>query len=159
MRLTKEDKNVLIYASLFVVTVIFFVLTLQVRQRGSSILESPRLLPYIVEAAMTLLSLIGLAQSLIRKGRPTPKKILGSLKACWADANLRNTLLAIAIVAVYVLVGIPYFGFYLSSFLLILGITIGYVKSLKFYWAIPIAAVLTGILYLIFAVAFQLRLM
>lgn len=107
---------------------------------------------------MALLSVSGILQSLRQKGRPTPAKILASVKACATDQNVRSTLLAILIAGTYIFLGIPYLGFYISSFLLICGITIGYVRSIRFYWAIPIAVALTGILYLIFAVAFNLRL-
>lgn len=58
------------------------------------------------------------------------------------------------IVAVYVFVGIPFIGFYLSSFLLICGITLFYVRSIKPVYAVLVSLALTGLLYLIFSVAF-----
>lgn len=158
MRLTKEDKDVLVYSVLMIVTIVLFALTLQIKQRGSSIMESPRLLPYITEGCMFLLSAAGIIQSLYKKGRPTPAKIKGSLQAAIADKAVRQTALAIAIVAVYILLGIPYLGFYLSSGLLVLGVTLGYVRRIKLPWAILIALAVTGMLYLIFSVAFGLRL-
>lgn len=56
------------------------------------------------------------------------------------------------------MLGIPYLGFYVSSALLVLGITLGYVRRIKPYWAVLIAVAVTAILYLIFAVAFGMRL-
>ncbi len=158
MRLTKEDKDVLIYSVLMIITIVLFVLTLQIKERGASLMESPRLLPYITEGFMFLLSAGGIIQSLRKNGRPTPAKIKGSFQATVADKEVRQTVLAIAIVAVYILLGIPYLGFYLSSGLLVFGITVGYVRHIKPYWAIPIALAVTGVLYLIFAVAFGMRL-
>ena len=156
MRLTKEDKEVLIYSVLMLVTLILFALIFQINQRGSSIMES--LLPYIVTGCMFLLSMTGIIQSLRNNGRPTLGKIKGSLLAAAADKTVRQTTLAIAIVAVYIVLGIPYLGFYVSSALLVLGITLGYVRRIKPYWAVLIAVAVTAILYLIFAVAFGMRL-
>ncbi len=158
MRLTKEDKDVLIYSVLMAVTIVLFALTFQIKQRGASIMESPRLLPFITEGCMFLLSFAGITQSLMKKGRPTPAKIKGSFLAAMSDKAVRQTMLAIAIVAVYILLGIRYLGFYLSSFLLVLGITLGYVRRIKPYWAVIIALAVTGALYVIFAVAFGMRL-
>lgn len=158
MRLTKEDKEVLIYSVLMLVTLVLFALTFQINQRGSSIMESPRLLPYIVTGCMFLLSISGIIQSLRNNGRPTFAKIKGSFLAAAADGAARQTMLAIVIVAVYILLGIPYLGFYASSALLVLGITLGYVRRIKPYWAVVIAVAVTAGLYLIFAVAFGMRL-
>lgn len=89
MRLTKEDKEVLIYSVLMLVTLILFALIFQINQRGSSIMESPRLLPYIVTGCMFLLSMTGIIQSLRNNGRPTLGKIKGSLLAAAADKTVR----------------------------------------------------------------------
>ena len=42
--------------------------------------------------------------------------------------------------------------------LLVLGVTLGYVRRIKPYWAVLIAVAVTAVLYLIFAVAFGMRL-
>lgn len=158
MRLTKEDKEVLIYSVLMLVTLALFALTFQIKPRGSTAMESPRLLPFIVEGCMFFLSVAGIVQSVLNNGRPTPAKIKASFLATVADAQTRRTALAIGIVAVYILLGIPYLGFYVSSGLLVLGVTLGYVRRIKPWWAVLIALAVTGVLYLIFAVAFGMRL-
>lgn len=158
MRLTKEDKEVIIYSVMMAVTAVLFVLTFQINQRGSSFMESPRLLPFIVEGCMFVLAGLGIVQSVRKKGRPTPARILGSLRAAAADPTVRRTVLAIVIAGAYVLLGIPYLGFYVSSGILVLGITLGYVRTLKPWWAVLVALAVTGVLYLIFAVAFGIRL-
>ena len=60
---------------------------------------------------------------------------------------------AIAIVAVYVLAGIPLLGFYPSSFIVMLFCTLCYVKGIGKVKAVIISAVLTVILYLVFSIA------
>lgn len=158
MRLTKEDKEVLIYSVLMLVTFVLFALTFQIKHRGATAMESPRLLPFIVEGCMFLLSGAGIIKSIQQNGRPTLAKLKGSFMAVVADKQARQTALAIVIVAGYILVGIPYLGFYLSSGILVLGITLGYLRQIKPWWAVLIALAVTGVLYLIFAVSFGLRL-
>ena len=158
MRLTQEDKNVLVYSVLMLITLALFALTFSINPRGSSIMESPRLMPFIVEGCMLLLSAAGIVKSVKNSGRLSLGKIKGSFLAAVADKEVRRIALAIGIVAVYVLLGIPYLGFYASSGLLILGITLGYLKSIKPWWAMLIAVGITALLYLIFAVAFGIRL-
>ena len=158
MRLSKQDKEVLIYSGLTAITLLLFGMIFKINNRGNSFSESPRLLPLIVVICMMLLCLVGMLRALKSNGRPTFAKISGSFKAACADEKVRSTTLAIVIVALYIFAGIPLLGFYLSSFLLICGITLGYVRRIKPIWAIVISLALTGLLYLIFAVAFNLRL-
>ena len=158
MRLGKEDKEVLVFPGFLVVTVFLLISIFSINQRGKSIVESPRLLPMIVVGCMFLICGGGLTRSLRAHGRPTLAKVGGSLRACAADPQVRRILLSMLIVAVYVFVGIPFIGFYLSSFLLICGITLFYVRSIKPVYAVLVSLALTGLLYLIFFVAFNLRL-
>lgn len=157
MRLGKEDKEVLVFSGFLVVTVFLLISIFSINQRGKSIVESPRLLPMIVVGCMFLICGVGLTRSLrAHGGLRLPRSAVAA--ACAADPQVRRILLSMLIVAVYVFVGIPFIGFYLSSFLLICGITLFYVRSIKPVYAVLVSLALTGLLYLIFSVAFNLRL-
>lgn len=106
---------------------------------------------------MVLISIGGLVENIVKKGNPSFGKIKQSFHNTIKSKESRKTLLAIAIVVLYTLCVI-YISFYISSFILIAGVTIAYVKKLKIYWALFIAIGLTVILYLVFAVAFNMRL-
>lgn len=157
MQLSKESKNVLVYIVFLIVTVVLFIATLTINRRGESIAESPKLLPLITEAFMFILSISGLVQNIKNKGHLSFSELKSSISDSLKEKKTRSMLLAIGICGIYIL-SVLYIGFYISSFVLIAGITMFYVRRIKFYWAILIAAALTALLYLVFAVAFNMRL-
>lgn len=157
MKLSKESKNVIVYTVFLIVTAILFILTLQINKRGNSIAESPKLLPLLTEGVMLVLALSGLVQNIRNGGRLSLTEIKDSICESFSKKETKSVLIAIGISGIYVL-AVLFIGFYVSSFVLIAGITMAYVRRIKFYWAILIAIALTIILYLVFAVAFNMRL-
>lgn len=106
---------------------------------------------------MILLASVFLIRSLAQ-ARPSPAKLWGSLKAVLASREWRNIFLSIGIVALYVFVGVPYLGFYLSSIVVMLFISLYYVRRIHPAISILSSAALTGLLYLIFSVVFKIPL-
>lgn len=156
--LNKEDREVLIYIILLLIDTFLLISIFSINQRGSFIAESPRLLPFIVVGCLFVLCTIGLIKSILAKGRPTLQKIKGSLMTVTSSKLSRQTALAVLIVMVYIFLGIQFLGFYLSSFLLICGICLLYVRHIKPYFCIIISLGLVGLLYVIFNIAFHLHL-
>lgn len=157
MRLKKEDSETLVYAGFTVITLIALFSVFQIRDRGS-ISESPRLLPLLVVVLMFVLSISGLIHSLRKKGAPTPGKIWESVKQAAENRQNRGVVWSICIVSLYIFVGIPLLGYYVSSFLVTLFICLVYVKRVKPIVSLLYSVLLTAGLYAIFAVAFQLSL-
>ena len=155
MKLNKEDKNLIFYSVTLILSLVLFILTFQINSRGKAIAESPKLLPFITVGVMALISVIGIIEALVKQGRFKFKAIGPYLK----DAFFSNwkTILSVAIVGVYIFCAIKV-SFYISSFILIAAISSIYVKRLKIWWSILIAAGIVVALYLVFAMGFKLYL-
>lgn len=157
MQMSKQEKESVISAVLLLIALFFFVPCFWINDKGS-IMQSARLMPFIVTGLMILLSLISLIKNVRAGGFPSPGKIVGSIRAAALDSGAQRSLLAILIVAIYIFLGIPFLGFYISSFLLVGFITVYFVRRIKPYWGILIALLLTGALYLVFRVGLGMTL-
>lgn len=151
----KKDNDLVLYIAFFLITVFLFFLTLQINDRGKTFVEDPKLLPFIVEGCMALISVVGIIGCLLKERPFSISQIKDSLFIGLREN--KTILLAIAIVGIYI-ASVFIIGFYISSFVLICSITIAYVRRIKFYWSILIAAGLTILLYLVFAVGFKIQL-
>lgn len=156
MRLSKEDRETLVSFGFLVVSVLLFLSVFLIPSRGKA-LQSARLLPFIVTGIMILISTIYFITS-ISRARPSLGKLKGSFVATVTSPEWKRILFAIALVAVYVFVAVPYIGYYISSLALILFVFLFYVRRIKPWVSIAVSFLLTGLLYLIFAVAFKLTL-
>ena len=80
------------------------------------------------------------------------------MKAWFQDSKIKNELIGILIVAIYIFLGIPFLGFYISSAILIAFIALFYVRRIKPVVSILIALALTAALYLVFSVGLGMSL-
>lgn len=157
MQMTKQEKESMVSAAFLLISLFFFGSCFLINNKGS-IMQSARLMPLITTGVMLLLSVISLVKNVRAGGFPSPAKIAGSLKASILDPNVQGTFLAIFIVAVYIFLGLPFLGFYLSSLILIGFITLYFVRRIKPIWGIVIAVALTAAIYLVFRVALGMNL-
>ena len=157
MQMTKQEKESMISVAFLLISLFFFWSCFLINNKGS-IMQSARLVPLIVTGVMLLLSVISLIKNICIGGFPSPAKVAGAVKASVANKQTQGTLLAILIVAIYIFLGIPYLGFYISSFLLIGFITLYFVRRIKPIWGIVIAVALTAAIYVIFRVALNMNL-
>lgn len=154
MKLREEERETVVSFGMLVVSLILFFSVFAIRNRGD-VFGSPRLVPFIITGIMILLSLISLIKNAI-KAFPTPKALWSSLKEVAADSSWRKIFITIAIVALYILVGIKFIGYYFSSFIVIFLCTLLLVKGLKWWKALIISIALSVLLYLLFAVLLRL---
>lgn len=157
MRLTQQQRETVISFITVLVTVFLFVSTFFINM-DVKFLSSARLMPLLVTSLMLLLSLIYFVRSVSKSGFVSPKTAFGALKESVKDPTVNSTLKATGIVALYIFVGIRYIGFYISSFLLIAFIALYFVRRIKPLYSILISLALSGLLYLIFRVAFKIYL-
>ncbi len=121
-------------------------------------MQSARLMPVIVSGVMILISTC----MIIRAAKKGGAKELGSYCASFGNGikseEFKRNISAILIVAVYIFLGIPFLGFYISSFILISAIMLIFVRRVKPVFGVLTAVLLTVVLYLVFKIGLRMNL-
>jgi hypothetical protein len=125
--------------------------------RGEFI-ESPGIFPGLMGILLILFAVILIVRSLLKGGRVRVVQWGRSVVPFLASQENRPVILGIILPAVYLFGGIPVIGFYLSSGLFMAVMFWLFVKQWRRrFLFLPMAAGITGLLYLIFSVLFQLQ--
>jgi len=120
--------------------------------------ESPGIFPGMMGVLLILFAVILTARSWKKGGRLHPTRIFGSALAIVQSQEHRPVLIGIILPAIFVFVGIPLIGFYISSALFMTVMFYLFVKKWrKWFLFLPVALGITGILYLTFNTLFQLQ--
>ena len=151
------DRDVRVGCFVFLLGLAISWLSFTMPMRGEFI-ESPGIFPGMMGLLLVLFGVLLTLRSWRKGGR--------FRLAAWGRAVVpfltgpehRTILLGILLPAVYIFVGILLIGFYPATFLFLAVMFYLFVKKWR-RWAIfvPIAVALTGLLYLIFNVLFQLQ--
>ena len=125
--------------------------------RGEFI-ESPGLFPGLMGILLILFAAILSGRSWRKGGRIHATRMYGSAVSIAKSKEHRPVIVGIILPAIYVFVGIPLIGFYISSALFMTIMFYLFVKKWrKWFLFLPIALGITGILYLTFNTLFQLQ--
>ncbi len=120
--------------------------------------ESPGIFPGLMGVLLILFATILIGRSWKKGGRIRPARMFGSITTIVKSKDHRPVIMGIILPAVYIFVGIPLIGFYLSSALFMTVMFALFVKKWrKWLLFLPIALAITGILYLTFNTLFQLQ--
>ena len=122
------------------------------------LVESPGIFPGLMGLLLVLFAVILIVRSLVRGGRVRVVQWGRSVIPFLASPEHRPVILGIILPAVYIFAGIQVIGFYPATILFL---------TIMFYWFVQrwrrwllflvIAVALTGLLYLIFNILFQLQ--
>ena len=125
--------------------------------RGEFI-ESPGIFPGLMGILLILFAVILIARSMIKGGRVRLVQWGRSVLPFLASPDHRPVILGIVLPSVYLFVGVPLIGFYLSSGLFMAVMFWLFVKQWRRrFLFLPIAIGITGLLYVIFNKLFQLQ--
>ena len=125
--------------------------------RGEFI-ESPGIFPGLMGLLLILFAVILIVRSLMKGGRVHVVQWGRSVKPFLASPDHRPVILGISLPAVYIFAGIPLIGFYPATVLFLVVMFYLFVQRWRrWFLFLPIAVALTGLLYLIFNVFFQLQ--
>jgi hypothetical protein len=125
--------------------------------RGEFI-ESPGIFPGLMGILLVLFAAILILKSLNKGGRLHMTRIFGSAVSIVKSQEHRPVIMGILLPAIYIFIGIPLIGFYVSSALFMTLMFYVFVKKWrKWFLFLPIALGITGILYLTFSKLFQLQ--
>ena len=156
MHFSKDEKNTLVSIICLVIAIGIFISVFLIPARGRMI-QSARLMPLIICSLMLGLSILLFIKN-VRKACPGPGLIWGVLKSTFSDKETNQVTLSIVICGFYCFVAVPYIGFYISSFTLILLISLFYVRRLNPILAILTSLACTGFFYVVFAIIFRMPL-
>jgi len=125
--------------------------------RGEFI-ESPGIFPGLMGLLLILFSVILIVKSMMKGGRVHWAQWGREVMPFLASPENRPILLGIILPAVYIFAGIPLIGFYPATALFLTIMFYLFVQRWR-RWLLflPVAVALTGLLYLIFNILFQLQ--
>jgi hypothetical protein len=122
------------------------------------LVESPGIFPGLMGILLILFAVILTVRSWRKGGRIHPARIYGSTISIARSQEHRPVIIGVILPAIYVFVGIPLIGFYLSSALFMTIMFYVFVKKWRrWFLFLPAALGITGILYLTFNTLFQLQ--
>jgi hypothetical protein len=125
--------------------------------RGEFI-ESPGIFPGLMGLLLILFAVILIVRSMLKGGRVRPVQWGRSVIPFLASPDHRPVILGIILPAVYIFAAIPLTGFYPATVLFLALMFYLFVqKWRRWFLFLAIAVALTGLLYLIFNVLFQLQ--
>lgn len=125
--------------------------------RGGFI-ESPGIFPGLMGILLLLFGAILLFRSMKKGGRFRPTRLFSNVVPIVKSAEHRPVLIGILLPAVYVFVGIPLIGFYISSALFMTVMFYLFVKRWRRWFLFLVASLgITAVLYLTFNKLFQLQ--
>lgn len=140
---------------LFGVTVSWLSFTLPMR---GDFIESPGIFPGLMGLLLTLFGAILAGRSYRKGGRLRPGPFVRSIVPFFASTENRPVLLGILFPALYIFVGVPFIGFYVSSALFMAVMFYLFVEKWRRRFVfLPVAIGLTVLLYLIFNKLFMLQ--
>lgn len=119
--------------------------------------ESPGLFPFLVGCCTIVLGILYLARSIRRGGG---FRLNGIGQACgdfWKEPGTKKTLSSVLFIGLYIFVGIPLLGFYISSGIFMLILFLLYVKRWKPWLSALISVVIVILYYLTFHTLFMLQ--
>jgi hypothetical protein len=154
--MSKTDKDLLVAFFVLALAVFFFSASVMMPRRGD-VIESPGIFPGLMSV---VLFLFGAAYTLrtIRQGGKVRLTELGrSVIPFFKSQENRPILLGFLFPGVYVFIGIPLIGFYLSSVLFMAVMFYLYVKGWRRWFFLPVSIGITVALYLIFSQLFMLQ--
>ena len=125
--------------------------------RGEFI-ESPGIFPGLMGLLLILFAVILIVRSLMKGGRIHAAQWVRSVIPFLTSPDHRPVILGIILPAVYIFGGIPVIGFYPATVLFLTVMFYLFVQRWRrWFLFLPIAVALTGLLYLIFNILFQLQ--
>jgi hypothetical protein len=155
VNLSAKDKDVVISASLILLSLYMVYLSATIDIRGSFV-QSAAIFPLMVSVCMTQLCIVYFIDSLRKGGRPTPDKIRSSFLSLFKESCNRRVLLAILFVGIFIFFGVTYTSFYVSGAVFMAFIILLCVRKLHFIVSIATTVVFVGLMYLVFNRLFRL---
>jgi hypothetical protein len=158
MKLKQEDKDVITGIILFIISLLIYTQIIKIRWGSKVFLTSAVLLPLNLNILFSILSLALIFTGIRRGGRLDFKNVGAAIKAGIRTNEFRIVLTAMLATALFIFVGVPYIGFFISGGIFMFCILFFYVKHLKKVYSILITAAVLAAIYGIFVLLFKIPL-
>ena len=154
--MTQHDRDVLLACLVVLLAVFTFWLSMTMPMRGDFI-ESPGIFPGLMSAILFIFGLVYAIRSVSRGGRLRLAPHIFSVMPLLRSEGARPLVLGTLFPAIYVFLGIPLIGFYVSSALFMAIMFYAYVRGWRRWFFLPVSIGVTIGLYLIFNKVFLLQ--
>ena len=159
MKLTKEAREAITSLIVLLIAIGLFVYSFFIPIKNEKYIQSARVFPNIVTGILVILSVLYVISSFRKvNGGLTWEALKGSLSAFAHSKEVRNIVLAMLLVLIYILFGVKKGRFYISSAIFITAIMLLYVRRVKPWISVLAALCFVGLSYLIFFKIFMVQL-
>jgi hypothetical protein len=154
--MSKHDKD-LIVACVVVGLAVFFLISSAAMPRRGDVIESPGIFPGLMSGVLLIFGISYLIRSIMRGGGLRLAQFGRAVLPFFKSRENRPILLGFLFPGIYVFIGIPLIGFYISSVLFMGVMFYLYVKRWRRWFFLPVSIGITVALYLIFNQLFMLQ--
>lgn len=153
--LRKQDVELLVSLILVLLGLYILYLSVNIPVR-TSFIASSAFIPITVSSLFALLSFILLFKNIKNGGRVSIKRVYHSLLSLYKNEDFKRTLLSIVLVALFLLVGINYLGFYISGAIFMFIVSITFIRKTKIITTLLFSLLYTAALYYLFQEIFMI---
>lgn len=154
--MTKHDKDLLLACFVLTLAVFIFFASATLPRRGD-LIESPGIFPGLMSLVLFIFGIGFFIRSILRGGGLKLIQVGPSIVPFLKAKENRPILLGLLFPGIYVFIGIPLAGFYISSVLFMAVMFYLYVKRWRRWFFLPVSIGITAALYLIFSKLFMLQ--
>jgi hypothetical protein len=154
--MSQNDRDLLLAWCVVVLAVFAFWASMTLPMRGDFI-ESPGIFPGLMSVILFIFGVAYTVRSVGRGGKIHPGLLVRSVVPLFGSEESRPLILGTLFPAVYVFIGIPLIGFYISSALFMAAMFYAYVRGWRRWFFLPVSIGITVSLYLIFNKLFMLQ--
>ena len=154
--MSKHDKDLFVACFVVALAVFVFYASVTMPRRGD-VVESPGIFPGLMSVVLFIFGVSYLVRSIKRGGGLKWVQLGRSVIPFFKSRENRPILLGFLSPGIYVFVGIPLIGFYVSSFLFMTVMFYLYVKKWRRWFFLPVSIGITVSLYLVFNKLFMLQ--
>jgi hypothetical protein len=154
--MSQHDRDFLIACLVVLLAVCTFWLSMTMPMRGD-LIESPGIFPGLMSLILFIFGVAYTIRSWSRGGRLKLAPLLPAVAPLLRSEQARPLVLGTLFPAIYVFLGIPLIGFYVSSALFMAIMFYAYVRGWRRWFFLPVSIGITVSLYLIFNKLFLLQ--
>jgi len=154
--MSKHDKDLFVACFVVALAIFFFSASVTMPRRGD-VIESPGIFPGLMSVVLFVFGAAYAIRTIRRGGSLRLVQLGRSVIPFLKSQENRPILLGFLFPAIYVFIGIPLIGFYISSVLFMAVMFYLYVKRWRRWFFLPVSIGITVALYLIFSQLFMLQ--
>jgi len=154
--MSQHDRDFLLACLVVLLAALTFWLSMTMPMRGD-LIESPGIFPGLMSLILFIFGVAYTIRSWSRGGRLRLAPLVPSVVPLLRSEQARPLVLGTLFPAIYVFLGIPLIGFYVSSALFMAIMFYAYVRGWRRWFFLPVSIGITVSLYLIFNKLFLLQ--